>query len=214
MAVKGPIKYELIPMSTSAGLRWLTLTIKNTGTENLIGLDIKLNSLDAYSIQVHGTGTFVQVLKPGEEQVIPFQALVSATDWVYISLDGYRGTRIFHWESPRIRIRVGQDTAMLVSLFALTDPYPRLEERIRVEATLQGATESEDLRLEFWAETPGEELVELGTVEPKDLVTGEEVRYAVEITPRQEGMYTLYAYLYDRARRIGHELEHVRVRKA
>ena len=155
MAVKGPIKYELTPTSTSAGLRWLTLTIKNTGTENLIGLDIKLNSLDAYSIQVHGTGTFAQVLKPGEEQVIPFQALVNATDWVYVSLDGWRGARIFHWESPRIRIRVEQDAATLVSLFALTDPYPRLEERIRVEATLQGATESEDLRLEFWAETPG-----------------------------------------------------------
>ena len=214
MAVKGPIQYELTPTSTSVGLRWLTLTIKNRGTENLIGLDIKLNSLDAYSIQVHGTGTFAQVLKPGEEQVIPFQALVNATDWVYVSLDGYRGTRIFHWESPRIRIRVGQDAAMLVSLFALTDPYPRLEERIRVEATLQGATESEDLHLEFWAETPREELVELGTVEPKDLVAGEEVRYAVEITPRHEGMYTLYAYLYDGARRIGHELEHVRVREA
>ena len=214
MAVKAPIKYELTPTSTSAGLRWLTLTIKNTGTENLIGLDIKLNSLDAYSIQVHGTGTFAQVLKPGEEQVIPFQALINATDWVYVSLDGYRGTRIFHWESARIRIRVGQDAATLVSLFALTEPYPRLGERIRVEATLQGATESEDLRLEFWAETPGEELVELGTVEPKDLIAGEEVRYAVEITPQHEGMYTLYAYLYDGARRIGHELEHVRVREA
>ena len=83
-----------------------------------------------------------------------------------------------------------------------------------MEATLQGATESEDLRLEFWAETPREELVELGTVEPKDLVAGEEVRYAVEITPKHEGMYTLYAYLYDGARRIGHELEHVRVREA
>jgi len=182
--------------------------------ENLIGLDIKLNSLDAYSVHVHGTGTFVQVLKPDEEQAIPFQALVNATDWVYVSLDGWRGARIFHWESPRIRIRVSQDAATLVSLFALTEPYPRLGERIRVEATLQGATESEDLRLEFWAETPREELVELGTVEPKDLVAGEEVRYAVEITPRHEGIYTLYAYLYDGARRIGHELEHVRVREA
>lgn len=56
--------------------------------------------------------------------------------------------------------------------------------------------------------------MELGTVEPKDLIVGEEVRYAVEITTRQVGMYTLYAYLYDGAKRIGHELEHVRVRKA
>jgi hypothetical protein len=214
MAVKGPIKYELTPTSTSTGLRWLTLTIKNIGTENLIGLDIKLNSLDAYSIQVHGTGTFAQVLKPAEEQVIPFQALVNATDWVYVSLDGWRGAGVFHWESARIRIQVDQDAATLVSLFALTGPYPRLGERVRVEATLQGATESDGLRLEFWAETPGEELLDLGTVEPKDLVNGEEVRYAVEIMPQQEGMYTLYAYLYDGTKRIGHELDHVRVRKA
>jgi hypothetical protein len=174
---------------------------------------VKLNSLDAYSIYVYGTGSFIQVLKPGEEQVIPLQALVNATDWVYISLDGWQGAGIFHWESPRIRMQVGQDAATLVSLFALTEPYPRLRQRIRVEATLQGAIESEDLRLEFWAETPREELVDLGTVEPKDLVAGEEVRYAVEITPQQEGMYTLYAYLYDGAKRIGHELEHVRVRE-
>jgi hypothetical protein len=214
MAIKGPIQYELTPTSTSAGLRWLTLAIKNTGTKNLIGLDIKLNSLDAYSIHVYGTGSFIQVLQPGEEQILPFQALINATGWIYVSIDGWQGADMFHWESPRLRMKVDQDAATLVSLFALTEPYPRLGERIRVEATLQGAAESQDLRLEFWAETPEEQAVELGTVEPKDLVNGEEVRYAVEITPRQEGMYTLYAYLYDGARRIGHELEHVRVRDA
>ena len=45
------------------------------------------------------------------------------------------------------------------------------------------------------------------------LEAAKEVRYGVEITPQEEGMYTLYAYLYDGARRIGHELEHVRVRQ-
>ena len=214
MAVKHPIEYELTPMSTSVGLRWLTLTVKNIGIENLIGLDVKLNSLDAYGIYVYGTGNFIQVLKPGEEQVIPFQALVNATDWVYVSLDGWKGAGILHWESPRIRIKIGEDVATLVSLFALVEPYPRLGERIRVEATLQGVTESEYLRLEFWAETPGGEFVQLGIVEPKNLVVGEEVRYAVEMTPQHEGKYTIYAYLYDGAKRIGHELEHIRVTDA
>jgi hypothetical protein len=211
MAVKHPIEYELTPTSTSIGLRRLTLTVKNVGTENLIGLDVRLNSLDAYSIYVYGTGSFIQGLKPGEEQVIPFQALINATDWVYISLDGWKGAGIFHWESPRICMKIGEDVATLVSLFALTQPYARLGERIRVEATLQGATESEDLRLEFWAETPGGESVQLGTVKPKNLVVGEEVHYAVEMMPRHEGKYTIYAYLYDGAKRIGHELEHIRV---
>jgi hypothetical protein len=211
MAVKHPIQYELTPTSTSIGLRWLTLTIENIGTENLIGLDVKLNSLDAYDIYVYGTSSFIQSLKPDEKQVIPFQALINATDWVYISLDGWKGAEIFHWESPRIRMKVGEDVATLVSLFALTQPYARLGERIKVEATLQGATESEELRLEFWAETPGGEFVQLGTVKPKNLGAGEEVRYAVEMMPQHEGKYTIYAYLYDGAKRIGHELEHIRV---
>ena len=214
MAIKCPIEYDLIPRSTSAGLRWLSLTVKNVGDKNLIGLDVKLNSLDGYNIYVYGTGRFIQVLKPGEEETLPFQALVSATSSVYVSLDGWQGAGLFHWESPRIRIKVGEDVPTLVSLFALTKPYPHLGERIRVQATLQGATESKDLRLEFWAETPTEEFVQLGTVEPKDLVTGEEVRYAVEITPKEEGMYALYAYLYDGVKRIGHELEQIYVTNA
>ena len=214
MAKKKPVEYDLTPRTTSAGLRWLSLTVKNVGAKNLIGLDVKLNSLDGYSIYVYGTGGFIQVLKPGEEATLPFQALVNTTDRVYVSLDGWQGAGLFHWESPRIQIRVGEDGPTLVSLFALTQPYPRLGERIRVQATLQGETESEDLRLEFWAETPKGAFVQLGTVEPKDLISGEEVRYAVEITPKEEGMYTLYAYLYDGAKRIGHELEQIYVTDA
>jgi hypothetical protein len=214
MAIKYPVEYDLAPRKTSAGLRWLSLTVKNVGDKNLIGLDVKLNSLDGYSIYVYGNGEFVRVLKPGEEATLPFHVLVNTTDRVYVSLDGWQGAGLFHWESPRIQIKAGEDGPTLVSLFALTKPYPRLGERIRVQATLQGATESEDLRLEFWAETPAEEFVELGTVEPKELLSGEEVRYAVEITPKEEGMYTLYAYLYDGAKRIGHELEQIRVTDA
>ena len=180
----------------------------------MIGLDVELNSLDAYSIQVQGTGSSISVLKPDEEEIIPFRVLVNASDWVYVSLNGWKGAEIFHWESPRIRVAVGEGVATLVSLFALAHPYPPLGERIRVEATLQGATESEDLRLEFWAETPGEEFVQLGTIEPKDLSADEEARYSVEITPQEEGMYTIYAYLYDGFKRIGHELERIRVKDA
>jgi len=105
MAVKHTIEYDLTPTSTSAGLHWFTLTVRNVGTENLVGL-VKLNSLDVYSIDVYGTGNFVRDLKPGKEQAFPFQAQVNATGWVYISLDGWNDAGIFHWESPRIRIRI------------------------------------------------------------------------------------------------------------
>jgi hypothetical protein len=211
MPIKHPIEYTLKPKALSVGAKWLALTLKNVGTENLIALDARLNSLDAYNIQVHGTGTYVQVLKPGEEQELPFQILANESGYVYASLDGWMGSEIVHWESPRLRLSVGESTATLTGLFALTKPYPVRGQRIRVEAILEGASRSSDLRLEFWAETPDEEFKELGQVLPKDLQADEEARYAVEFMPEQEGMYTLYAYFYDGVKRIGHDLEKVRV---
>jgi hypothetical protein len=213
MAVKHPIEYELSPKNVSAGMRWLTLRLKNVGEANLIGMDVKLNSLDAYDIYVYGTGSYVAVLKPGEEEIVPFQTLATATGRLYASLDGWQGSALFHWESPRIAVSVGDDVAKLTSLFALTQPYPRRGERIRFEAVLRGSSQSERLRLEFWAETPSGEFIELGQVETQTLSNDEQARYSAEITPDEEGMYTIYAYLYDGARRIGHEVEQVYVKE-
>jgi hypothetical protein len=203
----------LKPKTISMGARWLTLTIKNVGDENLIGLDVKLNSLDAYSISVYDAGHYVTSLKPGEESIVPFQVLVNATDFVYVSIDGMQATRGLHWESPRIRLTLGESKAALVSLFALTKPYPPRGERIQVEATLQGTMQNaDDLSLRFWAQTPIEHFKDLGTVHPKELSPGERARYTVEFVPEEEGLYTVYAYLYDGTRRIGHELDQVYVR--
>ena len=95
----------------------------------------------------------------------------------------------------------------------MTEPYPHLGERIRFEAILQGSSDSERLRLEFWAETPSGEFMELVKVETETLSAGEQAQYSAEIVPEQEGMYTIYAYLYDGAKRIGHELERVYVKE-
>jgi uncharacterized membrane protein len=212
MPIQYPIEYELRPKTISMGARWLTLTIKNIGDENLIGLDVKLNSLDAYSISVYDTGRYVTSLKPGEESTVPFHVLVNSTDYVYVSIDGMQETKVLHWESPRIRLALGESKATLVSLFALTKPYSHRGERIQVEATLQGTTQSDDdLSLQFWAQTPVEDFKSLGTVQPKDLAEKERARYTVEFVPEEEGMYIVYAYLYDGAKRIGHELEQVYV---
>ena len=62
MGIKNPIEYDLHPRNVSPGMRWLTLRLKNVGEENLIGLDAKLNSLDAYDVYVYGTGSYVAVL--------------------------------------------------------------------------------------------------------------------------------------------------------
>lgn len=212
MNIKKPIAYELQPQSVSPGMRWLTLRLKNVGDENLIGLDVKLNALDAYDVYVYGTGSYVAVLKPGQEEVVAFQTLANTTGQVYASLDGWVGAALFHWESPPLQVKVGDGQAQIVSLFALTQPYPQPGEQIRFEAVLRGAADPQKLRLEFWAETPSSELIELGTIETETLSAHQQARYAAEIAPRQEGMYTIYAYLYDGAKRIGHELEHVYVK--
>jgi hypothetical protein len=197
------------------GSRWLTLKIKNIGEENLIGLDVKLNSLDAYSISLSDTGHYVASLKPGGEFVLPFQVRVNSTDFCYVSIDGMQETEILHWESPRIKLTLGESKAALVSLFALTKPYPPCGERIQVEATLQGTAQSDDdLSLRFWAQTPAEDFKELGIIKPKDLAEKERARYTVEFVPEEEGLYTVYAYLYDGAKRIGHDLDQVYVREA
>ncbi len=213
MPIRYPIEYELNPKNISPGTRWLTLKLKNVGTEDLVGLDVRLNSLDAYSLSVLGTGSYVSLLSPNEERVLPFQVSANMTASLYISMDGLKNTTAFHWESPVIFVTVGKEAAELVSLFAMSEPYPPVGERIRIEATVRGRSESEGLSLEFWADTPTGEFQELGIVETKPLDMGEEAVYAAKVTPEEEGLYTIYTYLYDGTKRLGRETERVYVRE-
>jgi hypothetical protein len=95
----------------------------------------------------------------------------------------------------------------------MTPPYPPLEETLRIEATLVGLEKSEGLDLEFWADTPSGEFLDLAKIETKALAAGEEAMYTTTITPKEEGCYTIHAYLYDDLKRIGHEKDNVWVRK-
>jgi hypothetical protein len=214
MSIKYPLEYELTPSSIDTGRHWMTLSLKNIGTQDLTGLDINLNSLDAYSISVLGTGSYVSILKPDESRELPFQVSANRTGSLYVTLDGWQDGQRFHWESPGMPVTVGAESAELVSLFAMTEPYSVIGERVRCEATVRGLSDSEGLKLEFWADTPGGEFEELAIVETKALSVGEEATYAAEIAPDQDGLYTIYAYLYDGVRRIGREVEYVYVREA
>jgi hypothetical protein len=95
----------------------------------------------------------------------------------------------------------------------MTPPYPPLEETLRIEATLVGLEKSEGLDLEFWADTPSGEFLDLAKIETKALAANEEATYTAAITPKEEGCYTIHAYLYDDLKRIGHEKDNVWVRK-
>lgn len=211
MAIVYPIEYELSPRSIDAGTRWLTLQVKNVGPDILSALDLRLNSLDAYSITVYGTGSYVATLTPEEEKVLPFQVLASTSADLYISIDGWKESKPFHWESPSILVTVGREVAELVSLVALTEPYLPTQKSVKCEATVRGVTEDRGLKLEFWANTPSGAFEELAVVETKALEAGEVARYSAEIVVSEAGAYTIYAYLYDGTRRIGRKAEHIYV---
>jgi hypothetical protein len=189
----------------------MTLTLENVGDNDLTTLDVRLNSLDEYSISVPEPSTYIVSLLPGEEKTRAFQVSADLTGRLYISIDGWQNGEEFHWETPGIPITVGHEVAELVNLFALTEPYPPPGEKIRCETTVRGLDDSEeDLSLEFWAQKPTGEFEELASMDIK-VVDGEETTYSVDIEPEEEGSYTIHAYLYDGVRRIGHEVDYVYV---
>jgi hypothetical protein len=211
MAIVYPIEYELGPKSVDAGTRWLILRVKNVGPDVLTALDLRLNSLDAYGITVHGTGSYVAALAPEEEETLPFRVSAGTSAALYVSIDGWTGGKPFHWESPSIPVTVGQEVAELVSLVALTEPYPPLQKSVKCEAVVRGIAQDGGLKLEFWANTPSGAFEELAAVATKALDAGEVARYSAEIIVDEAGAYTIYAYLYDGARRIGRKAEHIYV---
>ncbi|MGC9349910.1 MAG: hypothetical protein ACP5JG_17355 [Anaerolineae bacterium] len=211
MPKKMPLDYELTPQETDAGRRWLTLSLMNISDAELRELSVTLNSTDTYQIDVHGTGSFVPRLRPNESERLPFQVTANGSARVYAAVDGWRRDEEFHWESPGIPVVVGLDVARLVSLFALTEPYPILGTPITLEATIEGLAFNEGLGLEFWAETPRGEFKSLAKMPTDPIEEGEVVTYTTQFEPEEEGVYTLHAYLFAGTRRIGHAIEYVSI---
>jgi len=211
MGTRHPIAYAVSPEAIERGTRWLTLRLENVGEEPLSGLGVRLHSMDDYSIAVAGEGNYVDALEPGEEEEIPYRVSADLTGRVYAAVEGWRGEDRFEWESPGILIRVGEPPAELVSVFAMTEPYPAPGEELRCEALVRGMEPGGELRVEFWAQQPQGAFDELATLDNLQVAADEENSYVTTITPEQEGEYVVHAYLYDGERRIGHALDRVYV---
>ena len=214
MPVKYPIEYELKPKEIDTNTRWLTLEGKNIGTDVLTSLDFRLHSLDTYNLYVLGNGAFVAVLNPDEETTIHFNVSALRSTSVYITIDGLRDGISYSWESPLVYLRVGAEAARLTSLFAITEPYSPLGETIRCEATIRGVSETEGMTLEFCSNSPTGDFEKIGTVETKELTANETATYTAEFEPEEEGLYNIYAYLFDDGNRIGRQTEIVYVKEA
>jgi hypothetical protein len=211
MPIRQPIEYELNPDTVEPGTRWVTLRLTNRGSVDLRHLAVQLNALDTYSVDVHGTGHYLDVLRVDEEKQIPFQVDVKARGRVYVTLDGHRDGEKLHWESPGLQIRVQGEIAELVSFFAMTEPYPLQGDALTCELKIRALGVSRNLVVEFWVETPRGEFRSLDKRGTEVLEPGTVSEETVTFTPDEEGIYIIHAYLFDGARRIDHLTDSVSV---
>jgi len=216
---KHPIEYELNPTVVDEGNNWVTLKLKNIGSDTLENLDVQLHSLDTYNLSVYGTslgfgaGQYLPELEPNGEKEVVFRVNASGSAELYVTIKGHRSGKYFWWESSWTYIKLIAEKAEIGSLLVLSNPYTTIGKTISAEATIKGLKKSTGLRLEFWVETPAGKNELQATVDIKDLPVGEESRYSAEFTPRETGYYTIYAYLFDGWKRIGYKTETIYARK-
>ena len=214
MRIKYPIEYELSPTEIDQGTHWLTLKLKNIGSETLKELDVQLHSLDTLTLYfpLYGTGHYLPEFKPGEERDVVFRVNAYGSTSVYAAIKALKDGDYFWWESGWTPIYV-EDKAELERLLVLSHPYTTIGKTLSAEATIRGLKKSTGMRLEFWVETPSRKFEEQAKMNIKELSAEEEARYTTEFTPKETGNYHIHAYLYDGWKRIGHKTNIVYAQK-
>jgi hypothetical protein len=212
---KYPIEYELNPTAIDKGTHWLTLKLKNIGSETLRRLDVQLHSLDTLNLQlpaVYGTGDFLREFKPGEEREVVFRVNAYGPADVYATIIARKDGDYFWWESGWTHINV-EDKAELERVLVLSHPYTTIGKTLSVEATVKGLQKGTGMRLEFWVEHRSGKSEKQAEMNIKELSVGEEARYTAEFTPKETGYYNIHVYLYDGWKRTGHKTNFIYVQK-
>jgi hypothetical protein len=203
---KFPFEYSLSPTEMYKGQQWLTFQLKNIGEKTLRELDVGLHSLDTYFMFFpYGSGQYIAELKPNQTIRTTFRVTASGSADVYATVSITGDLETFWWESGWTRIYVPEEKADLERLLVLSHPYTTIGKTLSVEVTVKGLQKSTGLKLEFWVEPPSGKSEKQAEIKMKELTVGEEARYTAEFTPKETGRYTIYAYLYDDWRRIGHK---------
>lgn len=209
--LKHPFDFELTPDIVEPGTYWLVLAFTNLSSDTFNGLDVRLNSLNTYSISVVQPSNYIASIGPGEKKSVYVQITARGTGDLYVTADGRKNNEYFSWESGAIRLTVSSESAELKSLFAMTAPYPPVGHTLTIEATLEGKKEQKELTLEFWVEYPSGRFEQIGKVSTKKLAPGEAAKYTAEVLPKEKGFYRVYAYLYDEFKNIGTQTDIVEV---
>jgi hypothetical protein len=216
---KYPMEYELNPTEIEKGTSWVTLKLKNIGSETLENLDIQLHSLDTYNLSVYGTwwgfgaGQYLSEMGPNEEKEVVFRVNAIGSADAYATIKGRKDGKYFWWESGWTHISASEEKAEIGSLLVLSNPRSTIGKTITVEATIKGLRKNGGLKLEFWVETPSGKNEQQAAIDIKDLPVGEEARYSAEFKLKETGFYMIYAYLYDGWMRIGYKTETILAQK-
>ena len=214
MPGKYPFEYEITPRRVGEGTRWIEVELKNVGTDDMENIEVRLNSLDDYGIDVNENSKFVDALDVGESTTIPFQLNVRRRGAVYISVDGWIEDTRLHWESPDIQLVTGQEMAEITRFFALSEPYAALGKPVTCEATVESLTGTDNMVLEFWVERPDGEMLSIEKTGTGTMAAGEVESFNGRFTAEQEGIYTLHVYLYAgdaRIERLDYAVDHLSV---
>ena len=214
MKTKRNIEYEIRPEILSSGERWLTLKLKNTGTEILYNADIRLNSLDTYGLEIEQSSSFIPEMKTNEEKFLFFKIRISATTPVYITINGIKEDTPFYWESPSIKVYLSEDSAELVSLFAQRNEHILVGDSIKCEATVKSKIPSKDIILDIWTESPEGLVEDIETIGVDELEAKKTKKYVIKFSPNTEGIYTVHAELFDGVKRISKRVDQVFVESA
>lgn len=209
--VKYPIKFALHPIRLPKGRGWVWLDLENIGEDPITRLTVRLISEDASQITVQEPDNYVPSLPPGEKQEIGFEIEAHSSTAAYVSIAGERDGAPFRWESPYIKLQVGENVAEVASLVALGPRYPPVDEPVQLEALVRTFAGLEDLRLAIWVDTPAGAFDKLAEFKSLDLQPGETSRYSASFTPQEKGIHTIYAYLHRAQERIDRRMERVYV---
>jgi len=211
MAYNPPFEYSLAPETVEPGTHWISVHMKNTQKQPMMNMDVRLISNDTLRMRAVDRGGYINMLNPGEERVVPVQIEANQGAWVYLHVEYWLDDELFYWESPNVWINVRRDPARIMTLFSIKGPQMNLGEAVPVEATLVSNLDTEDLRLDFWVETAEGRFESFETVDIDPMDAGEIKTIETEFTPEEEGLYSIYAYLFEGNRRLDRMIEQLQV---
>jgi hypothetical protein len=207
-----PISINISPREIRRGTSIIELKLTNNGDQRLETLEVGLHSLDQSLIDVENPEKWVNSILPGETITVPFNISAHRSAMIHTRIFGYMGEERFEWQSPPIRVKVGEEAAELLSLLILGESSRKIGDTLEVEATLRALKNNVQVTIDFWVNTPREKYMKIGEITTSILQQGD-TKHIIEFTPTEKGLYTVYIYLYEKSRQIDRQSDKVFIKE-